>query len=360
MDNELVDENKYPLRVSATRIHILVRRECPCIVFFSATPDWDNEKILDNTTLISRRYPKVFAYYVGWLSHKNYYQTINPSDKYDVTVWKSSRKIIVISKPNLKQLEELYQYVQMEIDGPSRYLYLHVLKQDKNLNEKRKKRREKRMENEIGNNKTQPPNTLLLLSQAKFKRSTSTEIISPDSPAIQNTNDIRSQQNCAKITLKNINFQLCGHNKSQPTTLKTNNILITPQTFNNIKYSNKSSLDSSIISKNDTKIESKRSVYEIQKNVHLTRIFSKNAILSNSKMNFDKSINNRDIICSKLDKILYQQTESQSTLPNSKIISNISSLASNRFSTSIKVQRSKRKQKRPNKITRCLFESSLH
>lgn len=130
MEKFQIDNCEYPLRVIASGLKKLISRDCPCVVVFMDPDDPYSRRIICYTTLLCRKYPRVICYKVGWYSHLNYYQNIQPSDKYDITIWKSSKKILVYNKPEIFQITHMFNCVQNEYNGQCSEINLNSLREE--------------------------------------------------------------------------------------------------------------------------------------------------------------------------------------------------------------------------------------
>lgn len=127
MDELPNDINQYPLSIVPNSLVKYIKRSCPCIVFFTEPRDPKSQKVVIHTTLISKQYPRVFSYKVGWIGHKNNHQKNYPCGPYDVTVWKSLNKIYLHPEPDFHQLIKMFDFVEKQIMGECRIAYINII-----------------------------------------------------------------------------------------------------------------------------------------------------------------------------------------------------------------------------------------
>lgn len=245
MEQESIDKNEYPMRIDARRLHLYIRRDCPSIVFFDKFKD-ENHELARSIILISKKYPRVFCYKVGWKPHQYYYQTINPSEKHDVTVWQSSQKIRVIQNPDICELEDMFSYVQNKIDGSCRKMYLMILKYDNQISKKVEETKVDRVENKIGNFKN-PKEQSFLIHQASQENSSNIENLSkntekmisnieivPNTEIFQDISDFEFFQRNENEFFSSIDTELFNETFEIPDIEEASNILISPKPINNV------------------------------------------------------------------------------------------------------------------------------
>lgn len=358
MDLNLTDKNKYPIRVVARRIHLNLRQEFPCILFFDSHIDEESFKIDYTISVISRKYPKVCCYKVGWESHKNYYQKINPSQKYDVTVWKSENKLRVVSKPSIEQVQEIFEYVQREIDGPCKQMYLYYLYQQNKNYKERNKRKFERIQNQLDRYKNQI-NDYPSHNEKKLKQYPIIEKQSMSSLPFQNNSDPIFLKNCLQNTHPKVTDSLYRQDNLYPHSSKTNYILSNPSSFSKISLPFKKRIHYLIKRSNFKNIEAKNISTNIKEQTSVLPLAYNNELLFNPKNRSYSSLNKTkcvNVICSKIND---QNSKSGEMLKNSKNICENSPFLFRGVVNTIQTVRSKRKQYRPVKIVRCSSESSL-
>lgn len=132
------DSNRYPKSICAKYLNRYIKRNCLCIVFFYNTKDLKSITLSRNLKFISRKYPSVFCYKLGWETHKKYYQNVYNCNMYDVTIWKNSHKVKIFTNPTYTELDSLFEYVNKIIFNEDHHLYLSVLEEEHKENDELK------------------------------------------------------------------------------------------------------------------------------------------------------------------------------------------------------------------------------
>lgn len=352
MDKWPIDKNKYPLRVLARRIHLFVRRECPCIVYFKVSQDMDSLRIDYNVKEISHMYPKIFCYRVEWYSHLTYFQTITPSDKYDVTVWKSGQKIMIISKPDVKHLQIMFEYVHNEIMGPCRDHYLSTFYKKRCYN----KRKYEITQCELQTSKQIRPQTEFF--EDKFKNQSCKELKSQISPTKTNKYNIFKINDNQKLTCTNTNTKFVGQNNSYLFQSKTNNVSLHSHPLNNISFSQKEVLGLHTKPENKSNTEEKRLIPSFLKPVPVSHSFFDNTCMLNSQSNYNIPLKQGETQILKDEEIAYKNAHSQSMFNDLNKIDPKNTLTTNNIVQTVKTGSSRRKPSIPTKFKYYLSEKS--
>lgn len=113
----LEKKSQYPFSIRASYFYKYIKDKKPCIIFFENSSDDTCNSIMNKMIYLSKRFPKVICFKVLWERHLKYYQNINPSNVYDITLWKEGEKIMVCSDPPIEQLYEMYTNAHKLIYG---------------------------------------------------------------------------------------------------------------------------------------------------------------------------------------------------------------------------------------------------
>lgn len=145
----IIDLNVYPKPVLARDIHKIIRRNISNILFFFSNSDMKSLMIKSKVESLSKRFPKVFCYKVGWVGYKNYGRSLDPSDIYEVSIWRLKKKVKSFIDPTFQELNFLFEYAHNRLIGEDSSIYYSILQDEINTFRLKIKRKNYRMKREL-------------------------------------------------------------------------------------------------------------------------------------------------------------------------------------------------------------------
>lgn len=125
--NVLTDFHTYPQKIYAKILIRYIRRACPCIVYFQNKLDQRSIEICKTVKNMSQFFPSVFVYEVVWKTHEKYYQITDPSQPYEVAVWRSFKREMCYLMPTKQELYSMFTYVYSRITGLDNICYNQII-----------------------------------------------------------------------------------------------------------------------------------------------------------------------------------------------------------------------------------------
>lgn len=148
----------YPISIPAQKMKKYIQRNCPCIIVFTDLTDPISNDLKFNTREVSLKHPRIFCYKVKWSSHIYYYQNIQPSDKYDITVWKSDEKLLIFNKPDFNQIKYMFDCIQNELNADRSGIFSSIFENEMLEIEFIKNLRREKLRMKKANNKSESLN----------------------------------------------------------------------------------------------------------------------------------------------------------------------------------------------------------
>lgn len=128
--NESQKYKTYPFSVRSRDIYKYIRRDIPCIIFYNWPLDSNNSKLVNRVKYVSKFYPYVLCYKVGWTSdekiNKKSFHEFN-----EVSLWKKNKKEIYLPYPNTEQLYLLFSIVNERLCYLNPREYVMILNNDR-------------------------------------------------------------------------------------------------------------------------------------------------------------------------------------------------------------------------------------
>lgn len=225
--NPVVDNNKYPLLIPARNLHKYITRDCECIIFFQYKFDLKSSIIEESVAIMSQKYPRVFCYKVGWMSHLRNNQRIYECGRYDVMIWKNGQKQLYFTNPTNSQLDFLFSIVSKRLFEVNYNAYLYAIREEHTRKMIYKKGRNKRYQ-------YRDLDSILKLKSKKSVFNQVTSLIKIDSSNQEKNslnkpihkldeNDIKKYRNLYNTNFSSDNIQ-CGINLN--TQNDTHNIIL--------------------------------------------------------------------------------------------------------------------------------------